>query len=634
MANLLVPRAVLVVLLSILASCSPVEDPSLYPVFDAEKAVAPPPKPMVIENPNRNAFWGDLHIHTSFSTDAYIMGVRTLPDDAYTFAKGGEIEHAAGYGIRIDRPLDFAAVTDHSEFLGAMRSLKPDVPLSARSLRTRLLNDSPVRNTIAFLRTFIGFKPGNLDVPNADAIARDGWQQIIDAAESHNDPGRFTSFIGYEWSGTPDNRNLHRNVIYRGSKVPEVPYSSVDSKDPRDLWTVLEQQREQGMQNFAIPHNGNLSDGRMYDSVAFDGTRFDASYADRRMRNEPLTEMFQIKGSSETNPVLSPDDEFAGFEIYDKKLFTMEQGKSKGSYIRDALRIGIEFSHNEGFNPYRFGVVSGTDSHNASAPAAENNYHGKLPLIDGSAGIRLGKSMLMPEERRMAQKWSAQGLTAVWAEKNTRDSLFDAMLRKETYATSGPRITVRFFGGWQYSAGDIQNPDFIDIGYRNGVPMGGTLPVQSAAAPSFAVMAIKDSESGNLDRIQIIKGWVDASGKSHERIYNVALSDGRKVDQATGKAPAVGNTVKVDDATYSNSIGAQQLGVVWTDPNFDADSEAFYYTRVIEIPTPRWSTYDAVKLGIDPPEPVSIQERAVTSAIWYNPPRQHVDTRATEHSEG
>ncbi len=555
------------------------------------------------------------------------MGVRTLPDDAYTFAKGGEIQHAAGYGIRIKTPLDFAAVTDHSEFLGAMRRLKPDVPLSARSLRTRLLNDSPLRNTLALVRTFIGFKPGDLDVPNADGIAHDAWQEIIDAAERHNDPGRFTSFIGYEWSGTPDNRNLHRNVLYRSSKVPDIPYSSVESKDPRDLWTALEQQREQGMQNFAIPHNGNLSDGRMYDSVAFDGTRFDASYAERRMRNEPLTEMFQIKGSSETNPLLSPEDEFAGFEIYDKKLFTLEPGKAKGSYIRDALRLGIEFSHNEGFNPYRFGVLAGTDSHNASSPVDENNYHGKLPLLDGSAGIRLSKSILIPEERRMGQQWSAQGLSAVWAENNTRASLFDAMLRKETYATSGPRISVRFFGGWQFSEADIQQEDFIDIGYRNGVPMGGTLPASTATAPSFAVVALKDPESGNLDRVQIIKGWVDGSGKSHERIYDVALSDSRKVDPTTNKAPAVGNTVNAKDATYSNSIGATQLAVVWKDPDFDPKSEAFYYARVIEIPTPRWSTFDAIKLGVDAPEPVSIQERAVTSAIWYDPQNEGVATK-------
>ncbi len=605
-----------------MASCTPIEDPSLYPAYDAAAAAPSQANPARPHNPDGNLYWGDLHIHTSLSTDAYRMGVRALPDDAYIFAKGGEIEHGAGYGIRISRPLDFAAVTDHAEYLGVMRQVQPELPLTARSMRQRLLNDSPLRNTVAFVRSLWGFSLEDAAVPGADDISRVAWQQIIDTAERHNEPGRFTTFVGYEWTSMPGDRNLHRNVIYRGSAVPALPFSSVDSDDPRELWTALEQQRAQGMDNLAIPHNGNVSGGRMYDRVAFDGSAFDASYAERRLRNEPLSEMFQVKGSSEAHPLLSAEDEFAGFELYELLLSQrVADSQPAGSYIRDALRSGIEMAHSEGFNPYRFGVIGSSDSHNASSSVEENNYHGKLPLIDGSAGLRLGLSMTLPEDRKLGKKWSAAGLAAVWADENTREALFDAMRRRETYATSGPRITLRFFGGWNYPDDLIARADRVAVAERSGVAMGGELPVAAAAAPSFAVWALKDPESGNLDRIQIIKGWVDDSGQSRERIYNVALSDNRRVDPETGKAPPVGNTVDATAATYRNSIGDVQLSARWTDPDFDPAQQAFYYARVIEIPTPRWSTYDAATLGVAPLQPVAIQERAVSSAIWYRAER-------------
>ncbi len=601
-------------------ACSRVDDPSLHPAFDRGSAQPIPEKEFVPADPQRNLFWGDLHIHTSLSTDAFTMGVRSLPDDAYIFAKGGEIEHGAGYGIRISRPLDFAAVTDHSEFLGVMRSLSPELPLSNRSLRTRLLNDSPLRNTLAYLRSVLGFDLTSIEVDNAAEISRSAWRDTIESAERNNDPGRFTSFIGYEWSSMPESRNLHRNVIYRSSHVPELPFSSVDSQDPRDLWSALERQRELGMQVFAIPHNGNVSGGRMYDRVAYDGSKLDADYAVRRMLNEPISEIFQVKGSSETHPNISPTDAFAGFEIYDELLAAeLIFSEPKGSYSRDALRTGIEFSHSEGFNPYRFGVIGSSDSHNASSPVDENNYHGKLPLLDGSAGTRLGTSYLLPEER-LRTHWSAAGLAAVWAQENTRASLFDAMQRKETYATSGPRISLRFFGGWNYPANLPELDNRIALAELNGVPMGGELPAARgvAEAPSFAVWAAKDPESGNLDRIQIIKGWVTEDGQSHEKVFDVALSDGRSLDSAT--IPSVGNTVDAAKASYENSIGAGQLMAVWLDPAFDKTQQAFYYARVIEIPTPRWTTFDAKTLGIAPPKPVALQERAVSSAIWYRPP--------------
>lgn len=609
-----VPQALLASLLGLQLACSPAPDPGLFPAYNSERAQPPAELPERASNPERSLFWGDLHIHTSLSTDAFTMGVRALPDDAYTFAKGGEIEHAAGYGIRISRPLDFAAVTDHAEYLGVVRALNPDLPLSQRSLRTRLLNDGRLRNTIAYLRSVLGFDLKAVEVENAEGLSRRAWQQVIDAAERHYQPGRFTSFIGYEWSSMPESRNLHRNVIYRGSQVPELPFSAVDSEDPRDLWTALERQRDAGMAVMAIPHNGNVSGGLMYDRVAFDGSALDADYAARRMANEPISEIFQVKGSSETHPQLSPEDAFAGFEIYDQLLSAKSVfAEPRGAYVRNALRTGIEFGHSEGFNPYRFGVIGSSDGHNASSPVEENNYHGKLPLLDGSAAIRLGQTYFLPDER-LGKHWSAAGLAAVWAEENTRESLFDAMVRKETYATSGPRIRLRFFGGWNYPGNLPERDDRIALAEHSGVPMGGELPASGARAPSFAVWASKDPEGANLDRIQIIKGWVDASGSSHEKIYDVALSG----DRQSGDEP-VGNTVDVAEARYDNSIGDTQLMAVWVDPDFDVDQQAFYYARVIEIPTPRWTTFDARTLGVEAPAPAFIQERAVSSAIWYQP---------------
>lgn len=603
----------------LVTACSPVDDPTLFPQFNAATAVKPPVHETTEYNPQRNLYWGDLHIHTSFSTDAYTNGVRATPNDAYTFAKGGEIEHAAGYGIRLRRPLDFAAVTDHSEYMGVLRATNPDLPLSRRGLRDRLLNDGRLEFTLVLAQSMLGFDLEDAIVPNWQDISRGAWQETIATAERHNDPGRFTTFVGYEWSSMPAERNLHRNVIYRSARAPELPFSSVDSEDPRDLWTALEQQRKQGIQSLAIPHNGNVSDGRMYDAVMYDGKPMNAVYARRRMENEPLSEIFQVKGSSETNPLLSDEDQFAGFEIYDTLLSqNQETGKAKGSYARDALRSGIEMSHSEGFNPYRFGVIGSSDGHNASSPVEENNYHGKLPLLDGSAALRLGLASYTPSTMPGGKRWSAAGLAAVWANENTRGSLFDAMRRKETYATSGPRITVRFFGGWNYPQDLLQRENWIAQAEETGVPMGQELPSGDAAAPSFAVWAMRDPESGNLDRIQIIKGWVDKAGRSHEKLYDAAWSGSRTRD-TTGHLPAVGNTVDTTTATYDNSIGAQQLSTVWTDPDFDPEQEAFYYARVIEIPTPRWTTYDAVKLGVPAPDPVSLQERAVTSAIWYNP---------------
>jgi len=610
---------------SALIACSKIEDPSLAPVDDPFYDAPPPALRALARDPLRHVFWGDLHIHSSYSYDAYTFGVRAMPDDAYRYAKGGTIEHAIGYPIRLARPLDFAAVTDHSEYLGVARhrgetSDDPPVPL-----RDVLATGSRLRITYNFLATTI-MKMGSSETRHAvfggkeyAEVSRSAWNQIVAAAEQHDEPGRFTTFIAYEWSSMPDEQNLHRNVVYRSSRVPDLPYSSLESEDPEDLWRALEAQRAQGMEVIAIPHNANVSNGLMYDRSSLDGSPLTAEYATARMRNEPISEILQVKGQSETHPILSSEDEFAGFELFDQVMSRSgPPSEPRGSYARDALKTGLELSYAHGWNPYRFGVIGSSDGHNASSPVEEDRYHGKLPLIDGSVGVRLGESMLMPRSQNRGLQWSAMGLAAVWAEENTRAAIFDAMRRKETYATSGPRIGVRFFAGWDFEASVLRDPELVRTAYANGVSMGGTLPVRrDGASPRFVVVALKDPVGANLDRVQIVKGWVDASGGSHERIYDVAASGGRKPDTKTHRVSLVGNTVDVARATYSNRIGSPELAAVFEDPDFDASHEAFYYVRVLEIPTPRWSTYDAKAMGVAAPEPASIQERAITSAIWY-----------------
>jgi len=375
------------------------------------------------------------------------------------------------------------------------------------------------------------------------------------------------------------------------------------------------------MEVLAIPHNGNVSNGRMYDRVTQSGAPLSAEYAETRMRNEPISEVFQVKGQSEAHPRLSTEDEFADFELFEQVLSAQAiESEPRGSYARDALRTGLELTARDGFNPYRFGVIGSSDSHNASSSVEEDNYHGKLPLLDGTVGIRLGVSLLLPESQQRGLRWGAAGLAGVWAEENTRRALFDAMRRKETYATSGPRITVRFFGGWGYEPAILDDADFVERAYDTGAPMGGDLSAGDALGPPrFLVIAAKDPLGAHLDRIQIVKGWVDAAGASHERIFDVAASGGRLPDPVTHRARAVGSTVDVERASYENGIGAPELRAFWSDPEFDPKLEAFYYARVLEIPTPRWSTYDARAMGVPAPEPAAIQERAVTSAIWVSP---------------
>lgn len=621
----------------LLQGCGRVDDPTLFPEFKADALPALPAKQALPRNPNRNLYWGDLHIHTSLSSDAYIMGVRAIPDDVYRYAKGQAIAHAAGYPMQIDRPLDFAAVTDHAEYLGEARLAELDYPTTRKSLRDILLGGNKASVTQAWLQTTLKFRGEGFGADKPDeAIGRSAWQQTIDAAERHNDPGVFTSFIGYEWSAYVEDIavHIHRCVIYRDNNVSSIPFSSLDSSRPEDLWAFLAGEESQGRVAIAIPHNANMSKGSMYPEVDSDGKPLTADYAARRNYFEPVSEILQIKGASEIHPMLAAEDEFAGFSIA-----IMQPGEGepevaelKGSYMRPALLSGIGMQQSMGFNPYSFGVIGASDSHNASSPARESDYSGKLPIMDGSAGLRTSEAMLLPLGANPANSWSSGGLAAVWAEENTRTSLFDAMRRKESYATSGPRIALRFFAGWEYDATMLDEADYLGRAYAQGVPMGGQLASpgsghagsverggkQEAQAPRFLVAALKDPLGANLDRIQIIKGWAGRDGSSHEKIFNVALSGGRSPEGPEGDVAPVGNTVDVTTASYSNTIGAAELTAFWQDPEFDPALEAFYYARVLEIPTPRWSTYDAARLGSKPMQPAVIRERAISSPIWYS----------------
>lgn len=611
-------------LVSLLLACGSFEEPLLDERFDPAAVEPPPGRGRVARDEARNLLWGDLHIHTSFSFDSFTNGSRTLPDDAYTYMKGGTIEHGFGYAIRAQRALDFGAVTDHSEYLGVPRHLAAGDDSMVEDLRAAYASGSRLRATWAFLQTvrkLAGTDAWRDSFSDEDAaeISRAAWRETIAAAERHNDPGRFTTFVAYEWSSMPDSRNLHRNVVYATAEVPEFPYSSLDSENPEDLWRALDEQRAAGMDVIAIPHNSNVSDGRMFETTMYEGGAFSADYAEARSRNEPLVEIFQIKGSSEAHPVLSPEDEFADFELLETVMSPQsEPSQPEGSYARDALRTGLAFAHAEGWNPFRFGVIASSDSHNASHSVEEDNYHGKLPVLDGTPAQRLGQALLIPHEVFPQSKWGAAGLVAVWAQENTRESIFAAMKRKETYATSGPRMSLRFFAGWDYGDDLIQG-EWLASAYAGGVPMGGTLDARGAASPVFVVSALKDPQGANLDRVQILKAWVDAEGVSHERLYDVAASDDRLSRAAEGRLPPVGNTVDVAAASYENSIGATALSALWRDPAFDPAEHALYYARAIEIPTPRFTTYDAKRLGVEAPEPTSIQERAVSSAIWIRP---------------
>jgi hypothetical protein len=584
-------------------------------------------------NPERNVYFGQTHVHTSWSFDAYVFGnTVTGPEDAYKYALGQPIKHPGGYMVQLKRPLDFEAVTDHAEYVGTVRLANdPGSALSKLPIADKLKvrNKDDIQNVYLFLGASLLKKEPIKELIDP-AVAGDVWKQTVAIADKYYQPGKFTTFAAYEWSSTPNNRNLHRNVIFKDTKkVPDLPFSSIDSENPEDLWVWMDAQRKAGNELLAISHNSNLSDGIMFPLDADNkGRPIDAAWAQDRMNNEPLAEITQLKGASETHPSLSPTDEFAGFEILTYLLGGSDRPpRLHGSYIREAYQNGVAMQDARGYNPYKFGVVGASDTHDTAAAYSQSNYFGGHGLLDATPQARLsGKK----ESGLAMNQLSVSGLGGVWAEQNTRESIFAAMQRKETFGTSGPRIKMRLFGGWDFGPDVLKQKDWVKTGYANGVPMGADLSPLKGKAPAFIVWAVKDPDEANLDRIQIVKGWTK-SGQTFEKIYDVAWSGNRKLTRAPVQnvlyrgndmaLPPVGNTVDIKNASYTNTIGAVELKAVWTDPDFDPGLHAFYYARVLQIPTPRWTTYDAKTLGVPPPSnlPASLQERAWTSPIWYTP---------------
>ncbi len=578
-------------------------------------------------NPDRDAYFGETHVHTSWSLDAFAIGnLLTNPGDAYKYFKGEPIKHPLGYDVKIDTPLDWAGVTDHSEYAGVVNlANEPGSPVSKLPAAQPLIlkartKEEMERVALYAINTLASGPP--VKALMAPEIAGTVWKRNVELAEQANQPGKFTAFCSYEWTSMPNNMNLHRNIFFRDcAKVPTMPFSALDSFHPVDLWNWMDGQRKAGNDLLAISHNANLSDGRMFPTeVDTEGRPIDAAYAASRTRNEPLIEIKQLKGTSETHPLLSPTDEFANFEIM-SVLLGNPPGRIPhivGSYARQALKDGLAMQDTEGFNPYKFGFGAASDSHNTAVPYRQDNFFGGHSFTDGTIEARMSGTLV--GGMFDARIEGTSGLTGVWAEENTRASLFEAMQRKETFAVTGPHIKVRFFGGWEYTAAMLADKDWVKSGYAKGVPMGGDLPPARDKAPSFMVWAVKDPTSGNLDRIQIVKGWTK-SGQSFEKIFDVVWAGDRKADKWTGMVPPIGSTVDVEKATYTNTIGAVELKTVWTDPEFDPSVYAFYYARVLEIPTPRWTTIQAAKLGIAPPDVVAptLQERAWSSPIWYTP---------------
>jgi hypothetical protein len=588
-------------------------------------------------------FWGDTHLHTGMSFDAGAFGARLGPEDAYRFARGEEVTSSTGLQAKLSRPLDFLVVADHSDNMGFFpRLFSGDPQMLADPTGKRwyeMIQAGGQQGVAAAVEIIEAFSQGTfpeaLASPPGSQAYRSAWDETIKAAEEYNEPGGFTAFIGYEWTSNTGGNNLHRVVIYRddGEKASVMePYTTLQplgSDNPRDLWKWMSKYEDKtGGQVLAIPHNGNLSNGIMFPVLdSFTGENFDRTYAETRIKWEPLYEVTQIKGDGETHPLLSPTDEFADYETWDKGNLDLSVAKRDDmlqyEYARAALQTGLQLEQELGVNPYKFGMIGSTDSHTGLSTAEEENFFGKHSGTEPSP--ERYKHPMAETSNGKYESWEmvSSGLAGVWARENTREALFDAMLRKETYATTGPRILVRFFGGWDFTAEDAMNRLPANVGYTKGVPMGGDLPPpgEPQTAPTFLVAALKDPLSGNLDRIQIVKGWVDSSGKRQEKVYNVAWSDDRKPG-TDGKLPAVGNTVDVANATWTNTIGDPELISVWADPDFDPSLPAVYYARVIEIPTPRWTAYEAKRFGIEMPVEVEMttQERAYTSPIWYSPP--------------
>jgi len=599
--------------------------------------VAPLAKPQFSPYAGRNfptrVFFGDTHLHTAISVDAGTM-CRIGQEDAFRFARGEEVSSTYGLRARLSRPLDFLVISDHAEMYGLMPQLLSGDPEILATEIGRKWYDAlksgdkdKVFETAMEIVTSLCGKEAPI---KSEKAVRNAWQAYTAVADKYNEPGRFTAIIGWEYT-TMGGNNLHRNVLFRGdSSVANrtVPFSQFDSQNPEDLWKFLaEFEKQTGAEVLAIPHNGNLSNGRMFSVETFDGKPYTKELATLRARFEKVIEVTQIKGDSEAHPFLSPNDEFADYEKWDKSNLNGTEAKKpemlQYEYAREALKNGLVLERKLGVNPFKFGMVGSTDSHTALSAVEEDNFFGKHSGVEPGPHRWEHVVIAAPDPKFTIHGWqqAAAGYAGVWAMENTREAIFDAIKRKETYATTGPRMVVRFFGGFDFTADDAQSRLPAGIGYAKGVPMGGDLrKAEAGKPPTFLVAALKDSYSGNLDRIQVVKGWLDADGKTHEKIYDVVWSGDRKPG-ADGKLPPVGNTVDVEKATWKNTIGAPELATVWIDPEFDAKQPAFYYARVFEIPTPRWTAYEAQRFGIKMPPnvPMTTQERAYTSPIWYTP---------------
>lgn len=609
--------------------------------------------PSAGEDGPTNLYWGDTHLHTSYSFDAFMNANESAdPDTAYRWAKGQPVVHPYNRArVQLNRPLDFLVVSDHAELMGVIRAIhlgNPDLPKMTlwgglqRWLAIHVLNSNLDKGTGAeVFRTLLpnaGKNPGSDPVTDPNnalprqafgdtrAMEQVAWNEIVDAAERHNDPGKFTSFIGWEWSSLPSGANLHRIVMSPDGDVAKeyLPYGSDDSQYPEDLWDWLDETSARtGAEFIAMPHNSNISKGYMFQNTNLKGEPMTVSYASKRIRLEPVAEITQIKGDSETHPSLSPDDEFADFEAYEFYIQKSDAGfsyrPSKGDFIRSGLKTGLEVEANIGVNPYKFGLIGSTDSHSGLASADEDNFWGKMArdsTPENKSGFGIGRSPVT------GWNMAAQGLAAVWAEENTRDAIFAAFKRKEVYGTTGPRMKVRFFGGWDFSSLDDRMTNLADVGYRDGVPMGGDLtrPSASDAAPQFIIQAVQDPIGVGLDRVQVIKGWLDENGASQEQVFDVVWVGDRAPDGA-GRLPAIADTVDRTTGKLISDPGAPELVTVWQDPTFNPNERAFYYVRVLEVPTARHSLLDAIALQIDPPAeaPAVQQERAYSSPIWYTP---------------
>ena len=611
-----------------------------------------------VPNPERSAYFGDLHVHTALSFDAYAFGTTSSPSDAYRFARGEAINHPSGFGMQLKRPLDFYGVTDHAMFLGVVQeAADTSTPFSENEVSSYVHNINSGGNIhwtdqskryLAFARflpeMINGIRDGSIDRDEVAKITQDAWADTIAAANTHYEPGVFTTFVGYEYtSSSNDFGNLHRNVIFRSSEnLPKEPFSRFHSQNPEGLWDWMDGLREQGVESLAIPHNSNGSNGQMFKLVDWAGDPLDDEYAEQRLRNEPLVEITQVKGTSDTHPLLSKNDEWADFEIMRFRIATTLASEPRGSYVRNAYLRGLGLEEEGTVNPYKFGLIGSSDTHVAAPSLYENDYHAKVGVMDSDPADRgsvpmtgLRESLakqFMPDflksvdgrnyvAARGYEMWGASGLAAVWAEQNTRESIYDAFRRKETFATTGPRIKVRFFAGYDWPEDMLASPDMISEAYSSGVPMGGDLLSDNGKAPKFLVWAVRDSLGAPLQRVQVIKGYVQ-DGEHHEMVYDVACSDGLQPDPRTHRCADNDARVDLTDCSISADRGTDELIALWEDPEFEASQDAFYYVRALENPTCRWTTWDALKAGVEPRSdlPQTIQERAWSSPIWYVEP--------------